>query len=925
MLLREFARRAMDAHPDLVAAGGSCNAYAGLGDSYLPFVEILRLLTGDIESQRAVGALSREHAQRLREASPPALGALIRWGPALIDALLSRGALLERVRALPDGAQWEARVQQAIDNRPIVSSSLFLHDQVSQVLRAMAEDRPLLLILDDLQWADEASISLLFHLARKLAGARVLLLGAYRPEEVAQGRDGKPHPLQAVMHELQVLWEDSSLDLAQADGRALVEALVAHEPNRLGPGFRQALYRRTGGHALFTVELLRGLKDRGDLVRDAEGHWTEGAALDWERLPQRVEAVIAAHIARLPRDEQELLSVASIEGEEFHAEVVARVLRRDEQEVIASLSGTLSQERRLLRPESLRRLGEQQFTRYRFRHYLFQRYLYQRLDPLRRAHLHGEVAESLEALGAAARPTIDFRMIMADDRSDVLGGPEWVASEVTMAWHWEEAGLPEKAAAYHGWAGRRACYLTFDYQGIMACYTKVLGLLGTAPETPDRLRLEERSVYMVGWARGMSVSWLDPEVGRAWQRALDLAEKIGDPLLVADALTWMSRYHRQCGRLDTALALGERAVTMVEGGLPGWILWAHCHLALTLLYRGDLDRSARLLAPLVDSLLCTGSVQGPPWNLELLTYAPLALWCLGYPDQALQVGRAALAVTQRSRDRIQIGTESMVICNAILGPHQMRREVAGVEQGLEMLRPIVEERRCGHLRLPVVAMHEGWVHAQRGLLRQGAAEMRQALFARSRNDMLMRPYYKGLIAEALACSGRPQEGLVYLESALKQMARTNERWAEAELLRLKGELLLKMTGRRGEGEMGRHGEGEMGGKSASGTVARPTQRGQACCRAPSDAVARPTQRGQASCRAPSDEDAAECCFRQAIAVAQRQEAKSWELRAAISLARLLRDRGRPAEARDILAPIYAWFTEGFDTPDLQEARALLDP
>ena len=143
-------------------------------------------------------------------------------------------------------------------------------------------------------------------------------------------------------------------------------------------------------------------------MRDDGGRWTEGPALDWGRLPRRVETVIAAHIARLPRDEQELLAVASVEGEEFHAEVAARVLKVDDGQVLASLSGPLSEEHRLVRADSLRRVGEQRFSRYRFRHHLFQRYLYGRLDPVRRAHLHGEVAGALEALGAVASGAPDL-------------------------------------------------------------------------------------------------------------------------------------------------------------------------------------------------------------------------------------------------------------------------------------------------------------------------------------------------------------------------------------------------------------------------------------------------------------------------------------------------------------------------------------
>ena len=270
-LLREFARRAMEAYPDLIVAGGNCNAYAGLGDPYLPFVELLRLLTGDVEARRAAGTLSREHARRLREIAPAALEAVLESGPTLIDALLPGAALLERARALPDGAAWAARVQQVLDHRVGAPSQAYLFDQLTRVLQALARDQPLLLMLDDLQWADAASISLLFHLGRRLAGQRILILGAYRPEEVAVGREGQPHPLQSVLLELGTLWEENEVDLAQAEGRAFVEALVDSEPNRLGAAFRESLYRQTGGHALFTVELWRGLKQRGDLLRDDEG------------------------------------------------------------------------------------------------------------------------------------------------------------------------------------------------------------------------------------------------------------------------------------------------------------------------------------------------------------------------------------------------------------------------------------------------------------------------------------------------------------------------------------------------------------------------------------------------------------------------------------------------------------------------------
>ena len=134
MLLREFAWRAMEAHPELIAARGACNATSGVGDPYLPFLEILQTLLGDIEARRAVGGITREHARRLQAATPDALGAVLQAGPALVDALLSGAMLLERARSLPDAVPWVARVQEAIDHRPGIPSQTYLFEQVTRVL-----------------------------------------------------------------------------------------------------------------------------------------------------------------------------------------------------------------------------------------------------------------------------------------------------------------------------------------------------------------------------------------------------------------------------------------------------------------------------------------------------------------------------------------------------------------------------------------------------------------------------------------------------------------------------------------------------------------------------------------------------------------------------------------------------------------------
>src|SRR5262249_36054013 len=150
----------------------------------------------------------------------------------------------------------------------------------------------LLLILEDLHWDDKASSGLLFHLTREAAHSRILILGTYRPDEAAVSRGEMAHPLAELLGELKRrhadIWLDSG-EQGEAEGRRCVEAYLDTQPNRLGPVFREALFERTGGHALFTAELVREMQERGDLRQDENGQWTQGSTIDWNTLPARVE------------------------------------------------------------------------------------------------------------------------------------------------------------------------------------------------------------------------------------------------------------------------------------------------------------------------------------------------------------------------------------------------------------------------------------------------------------------------------------------------------------------------------------------------------------------------------------------------------------------------------------------------------------
>ncbi len=460
-LLEAFSRRASEARADLLVVWGECSAYTGMGDPYLPFRQIMRMLTGDLESRWAARRIARREATRLWEAMPVVAREVVEVGPDLIDVFVTGRGLLSRVRRAVEGsAPWIERLATYTEGERPSSSGLDqrnLFDQVEVVLAEIAERNPLVLVLDDLQWADSASISLLFHLGRRLAGRRILIVGAYRPEEVALGRGYEPHPLQPVLAELKRQYGDAWIDLGTVqdeEGRSFVESYLDSEPNRLSEGFRKALFMHTGGHPLFTIELLRDLQERGDLILDEESRWVEGRELDWSVLPARVEGVIEERIGRLEEALRETLNIASVEGEDFTAQVVARVQQVGERKLIKRLSRELEKKHRLVRAQDEARVGEHYLSRYRFTHLLFQRFLYNDLSAAERRTMHGEVGRVLEELYAG----------------------ETEAITVQLAHHYAEAGETDKAIEYLQKAGDKA-RVSYAHEEAISHYQQALEFL----------------------------------------------------------------------------------------------------------------------------------------------------------------------------------------------------------------------------------------------------------------------------------------------------------------------------------------------------------------------------------------------------------------------------------------------------------------
>jgi adenylate cyclase len=450
-LVTEFARRAQEAHEDLVVAVGQSDAQTGIGDPYLPFREVLGQLTGDVEAKLAQGAITDENASRLRKLLVLSAQALVEVGPDLVGIFVPGVGLATRVGAfLAEKVGWLDELQQLA--QPPRDSDVpgavgveqdHIFEQYTNVLNRLAEQQPLLLLLDDLQWVDAASIGLLFRLGRRIGGSRILIMGTYRPEEVALGRPStssgqvERHPLEKVLAEFKRYYGDLAVDLdaaKEAEGRGFVDAFLDTESNRLGEGFRSALFQHTDGHPLFTIELLRDMQERGDLVRDERGRWVEGSVLDWTDLPDRAEGVIEERIGRLEAELRETLTVGSVEGEQFTAEVVARVQTIEVRGLIRRLSQKLERQHRLVTSRGMRRVNGQRLSLYRFQHNLFQAYLYNDLDEVERICLHEDVGTALESL---------YGM-----RADQVAVP--------LARHFVEAGIGDKAARYLRLAGEQA-------------------------------------------------------------------------------------------------------------------------------------------------------------------------------------------------------------------------------------------------------------------------------------------------------------------------------------------------------------------------------------------------------------------------------------------------------------------------------------
>ncbi|MBV7339894.1 AAA family ATPase [Chloroflexi bacterium TSY] len=634
-LIREFTRRAQAAHADLLVTLGSCNDLTGLSDPFLPFREVLAMLAGDVESGLAKGVITPENVRRLTGFLNVSGDALVRLGPVLLGTLISGSSLFAYAdKFVTENPGWLDKVkkltiaQETTETPPRIEQEQ-LFEQYTAVLKVLATQQPMIVWLDDLHWVDSSSASLLFYLVRSLESSPLLIVATYRPEDIAveQKQDvpehgssfsAKQHPLINVINECKRYWGDIQIDLGQTiknEGRQFVDAWLDTESNRLDETFRQAFFQRTGGHPLFTVELLRDLQERGVLRQDEAGRWMIESHLDWQALPAKVEGVIEKRVGRLEADLREALIIASVEGEQFTAEVVARVRAIEARTLVRRLSGELDKQHRLVQASGLQRAGRQRLSLYQFRHNLIQKYLYNSLDEMEQAYLHEDVANTLEMLYGT--------------QSDKIA--------VQLAWHFQKAEITEKAVSYLLQAGKQAIGLSAMQEAIEHL-TQGLALLETMPETPERASQEFALHLALSGPLAAIKGFTASETVAIYKRTHELVQQVEESPEHFLVLSQLARFYAHRSDYQTAYELSKQALALAQRAQdPTLLTTAQTVMGGCIIWQGEFLNAQ---ASFEQSLATYDPQQNYPSLLPnnpaviSTSFLALSLWFLGYPEQA---------------------------------------------------------------------------------------------------------------------------------------------------------------------------------------------------------------------------------------------------------------------------------------------------
>ncbi|HEV8717577.1 MAG TPA: AAA family ATPase, partial [Candidatus Binatia bacterium] len=741
--------------------------------------------------------------------------------------------------------------------------------EMLEAVEVLTEQQPLVLVLEDLHWSDVSTLELLAAAARRQERARMLIIGTYRPVEMLS----KEHPLNEVMQELYAhnLCAELALELlSEAD---VAEYLCTRFPvNALPADLARALHQRTEGNPLFLVNVVDDLVAQEVIAQGEEGWTLQGGIQAIEgQVPESIRHLITKQSKRLLPVEQRILQAASVAGIEFSAAAVAAALEADEAEVEEWCAGLAA------RQHFLRRTGISQWPdgtvaeHYGFLHALYQHLWHERVGMGRRRQLHLRIGERQEAAYG--------------DRTGEI------AAELAV--HFEQGRDYPRAVRYRAQAAEQAVQ-RYAHQEAVAHLTKSLELLNTLPETPERTQQELALRTTLGITLQANRGYGNPVVEQAYARARELSQKVREPAQLFRVLFGLFQLHVTRAEYQTAHELGRQIIDLAQSARePALLVEAHGAVGIVLFFLGELaasrtqfERSMVLYNPSQHRTHAVTYGQDP-W-VACRSSSAEVLWLLGYPAQALQKANESVTFAQELSHPFSL---AFALYSAAL-VSQFRRDVSAVQQQAEVLLTLAREQGFPLWELGATNL-QGWALAEQGQGTEGITLIRQSSSARRATSTALRmPYHQARLAEAHGKARQTEEGLTLLEKALMTAANTGEFWWKAELYRLKGELLLQSRQVQASPEQVQTSPG----KSLVPSPHPPSSNTRA---------------------------EAEKCFRQAVDLARRQSAKSLELRAVMSLSRLWQQQGKKDEARRMLAEIYGWFTEGFDTADLREAKALL--
>jgi class 3 adenylate cyclase/predicted ATPase len=741
-------------------------------------------------------------------------GHVLTLDEALQEAIPALLALLE---ALPEESPFKALDPSQRRQRTL--------EACKRLLLRESQVQPLLLVFENLHWIDAETQTFLDSLFESLPTARVLLLVNYRPEY--------QHSWGSKTYYTQLRLDP----LPPESAEELLQALLGDDASL--HSLRRLLIGRTAGNPFFLEESIRALVEIQVLVGE-RGAYRQVQPLQTIQVPATVQAVLAARIDRLPADEKRLLQTAAVIGTDVPFPLLQAIAEWPEAELRRSLvhlqAAEFLYETRLF-PE----------LEYTFKHALTYQVAYGSLLQERRRVLHTRIMEALEGL-AGDRLTEQVERLA----HHALRGEVW-----------------DKALTYCQQAGHKAVARSAHAEAV-SHLTTALELLKTLPDAPNRSQQELDLQTSLGPALMAIKGFASPEVEDAYARARELCRQVGDTPQLFPVLHGLWRFYVNRAAFQTARELGEQLLALAERGRhPALLLEAHRVLGQTTFWLGEITVTRAHM----EQGMAFYDVQhhrshtllyGQDPGVVCRSFAAWALWLLGYPDQAREGISEALTLSQELAHPFSLAYA--LTCAAIV--HWFRRERQAVQLRAEAVVALSREQGFPFW-LTWGTMLQGWALAKEGQGEEGIAQMRQGLVAyQATGAAVFRPSFLAQLVEAYGQGGGTHEGLRVLSEALALVDNTGERWWEAELYRLKGELLLTF--------------------------------------------------------AAEDQAAAASCFHQALAIARRQGAKSLELRAALSLSQLWQRQGQRDEARQLLAEIYGWFIEGFDTADLQEARARLD-